>query len=100
MLLHLQSYKEGWLKFLFRFSKQTTNFSCIPLYASIGVLFMTPKLLLDMVSFKSANDLTANKAFHQLLCCLHDEKIRSPIHIEGPILYFQRSLHFQRHYQS
>jgi len=57
-----------------------------------------PEMRLGIVLLKSFNDLTANKAFHQLLCCLHDEKIRSPFHIEGPLLYFQRSLHFQRHY--
>jgi len=62
---------------------------------------MTPEMLLGIVPFKRFNDLTAKKAFHQLLCCLHDEKIRSLFHIDvidRPLLYFQRSLHFQRHY--
>ena len=76
MLLHLQSYSEGWLKFLFRLSTQTF---LVSLYiSSTGVLFMALKMLLGIAPFKSVNDLTANKAFHQLLCCLHDEKIRSP----------------------
>jgi len=44
---------------------------------------MTPKMLLGIVPFKSFDDLTANKAFHQLLCCLHDEKICSSFPLEG-----------------
>ena len=39
---------------------------------------MTPDMLLGIVPFKSFDDLTANKEFHQLLCCLHDEKKSVP----------------------
>jgi len=54
---------------------------------------MMPKMLQGIAPCKSFSDLTANKAFHRLLCCLHDEKIHF---IEGPLLYFQCSLHFQK----
>ena len=57
------------------------------------MLFMTPKMLLG-IPFKSFNDLTANKAFHHLLCCLHDKKNCSTFHIEGPLLYISSSIRF------
>ena len=62
------------------------------LLTSIGVLFMTPKMLLGIVPLKSFNNLTANKAFHQLLCCLHDEK--SVPHFTLKVLFFTSSVSF------